>query len=419
MSSLSLCTRASGVRSVTFFVGGGPQRGGPSPYTRGVRLGITIVVGLLLQTASALADPMIRWRAAPGCPDGSDALREIAQLMGDEFARQAPSVSLDVSLQTAAEGGFEARISLYRDGREQVRTLRDPRCSALARGVAVVAALLLGGDSTSQRAAATEPSADRTARVESSPGRRSTGHAGPSPTSRATGVSWGQGPLDQAAPQPAPEPAPPAAAPGESPRPHGPTPAKHARTAPAAHAPQSSRGREIPLTVLFGAGPGLLAGPLPSAAPSAAASLSLLLSHWEVSLGFSYAFARTTTLPDLDDIGGDVALPAGVVGAGYRFRLGRLDLPTLVGAELGRFVASGRGVEEGTRRRALWAAAQLSSGLFLRLPRHLAVGAALSGLLALQRPWFAVAFDDGTTRAFHHPSRWGLRAMIALHASFP
>jgi hypothetical protein len=155
---------------------------------------------------------------------------------------------------------------------------------------------------------------------------------------------------------------------------------------------------------------GLLVGPLPSAAGGPGLALALRGRRWQLELLGSYAFARPARFATEPDVGGDLSLGWAELRGGPSFTAGPLEIPLLLGLQLGAMRGEPVGVDQPSTRHRAWMAG--TAGLGLLWPVHPVVAPAIhaTGIVPLLRPGFGVE----NLGPVHRAPAWGARLSIGL-----
>lgn len=181
-----------------------------------------------------------------------------------------------------------------------------------------------------------------------------------------------------------------------------------AEAAPAEVASDVARPRppSAPTWLRVGAAVGIDVGALPEAAPGTGLWVAIGRDRWRVELGGDIYRAAFAALPGEPMRGVEVGLLAGRI-RGCR-GLGPLDL--CAGVAVGRL--EGRPVElaQPSTESRRWSAVTAGLGWSRRLAGRFVLGAAVDGVLTLDRPEFILADD---TR-LHQPAAGGVRAGAGL-----
>lgn len=289
----------------------------------------------LAVTASLAPAVELEWHAPEDCPDAAWVTSRLAAYLDRAPALDEPT-RVDAEVRRFDDGAWE--LTLRFEARpEEPRVLTSHSCEGLAEAAVVVVAIAVAPDAiaVAPDAVADEPSV-------------------PSPDEPAS------------APPPA---TPPPATPRNA--------ATITRSGDAARG--ATRPVELSVTALAGVGVGAVPVGL-AFAPSLAASAR----RWRVGLAALYEPTRSLRLPDLPASGSDVMHWAlGPEACWLPHPRPRLALPVCGGIELGQLVAAPVQLVDGQRRRSLWAAVTLATGLRARVHRRVALWLAPAAVITL------------------------------------
>jgi hypothetical protein len=332
----------------------------------------------LLGVNEAAAAPSwleLRWPELAGCPTQVEVEAATHQLTDGE----APQPVTAEAVLTADAAGYSLQLRVRDAGGVQQRTLKSPRCEALADATAVILAVAAAPLGVAARLVAVPPP-PRIEDVARDPPPPRIEDVPPPP--RIEDVA-----LDPAPPSSAPEPlSPPASMAAPSPRRPG-------------------------LALGFGVAAGI--GPTKRFGAGLSGNLALLWRRARLDLRGSGWFPSAVSIPSQPTAGADLQLAAGALRGGPRFLLGTLALELSGGLELGALRASGFGLAHNERSRGLWAAGLLALGLQSRPLRWLSLGLEVEGLVAFTRRRYSTT-DGGV---FYRVPPLGLRlgGGIAVH----
>lgn len=315
----------------------------------------------LLGPREAAAAPSwleLRWPELAGCPPRAEVEATAARLTAGGTPRR---VTAEARLAADA-GGYTLELHVRDAGAVQRRTLRSPRCAALADATAVIVALAAAPTAVAARVVPGPPaSAGDSLEVDVGP-------APPAPPASPGDPLEGDG-----GPAPPASPASAAADPGEQ-----------AAAPPRAPAP-ARRGPGLALG--FGAAAGI--GPSQRFAAGLSGTFTLLWPRARLDLRGSGWLPSPLRDADHPGAGASLRLAAGAVRGCPRLVRRAFALELCGGVELGELRAAGLGLERSETSRRLWAAGLLAPGLQWRPLRRLALGFEVEAVVAFTRRSYA------------------------------
>ena len=312
---------------------------------------------LSLTLAGSLGPPIQRpaetqplvWAAPAECPK-QDALRERVHALSPGLLDAANAAGSEVEIEVRADAeGYATRVRVRNEEGETRREFVAHDCEIAMNASALILAVILDPVAVSEslRASELEPE--------------------PEPTSEAA--------PEPPEPEPEPEPAP----------------ASEHDAALIVDVPEPARELR-PRRLRFGlrtlAGGGY--GPLRAGQATIAGWFAVIGPRWRAELGGQWAIPRVIRLPD--GRGGGSFDAWAVVGRGcFAPRLGRLELPSCAGVELG--AVRGRGLADlpvATRASFLWVAIEATQGLWFSPVERVGLGVELQLAVPLNRGAFAI-----------------------------
>lgn len=323
-----------------------------------------LACALLLTAGTAAAAPVagleLEWRAPPGCPDAEAVRAMTAAMLGDSAGE---GVTTRVRAEVApVERGFALTIETRSASGTDTRRLQDPRCSVLAEAAAVIAATAVDPS----LAAGGAPAPGEQLSPETGSGLIPSAPPGPGPGDMSVGTDV-NGPAI-AAPLAGPELDAPPAAPEPAPR----------------EDRRLRLGVRVAGLVDLGSAPGPTGG--------LGGTVALLGRLWRAELAGLWLAPRTVRPDPTRDIGARIGLLAGSLRGCLAPRLGRLELPTCAGLEVGalRGEGVGAGIGAATSDVLPWVAVQVGPGLIFAPIRRLALTLQVDLVVPLTRLGFAV-----------------------------
>lgn len=317
-----------------------------------------------LSLAGALAPPQavdpdptaalqLSWEAPPGCPDGEDVRRRVADLLASVDAQGTPR-AIAVRGVVTPDGGGQARLALrIVDGEAKgERALVGADCREVAEAAALIVSMTIAPGAVDALAGEDPPPDDPPA-------------------------------------SPVPDPEPPVPEPGAAPIASAPADATSARRAPApTPAPDTAPRRGARSTFGAEVEGGVAYGPLPGASGLVAIALGLRGRSFRAEAVAKYFTPRRS---EARDPGVRTQLFAfGARGCGVP-RAGRFEVPLCAGVIAGPMLARGIGRDLVVKRaRSPWAAATAGAALVVRVLPWLGVRLGVEGHVAIARPAFHV-----------------------------
>lgn len=346
------------------------------------RVWALLVVGLSFGPATVPAPPSghpieIGWEVSAGCPDAEWARTEIERLVGNALdTTRATQLSFDVEIATSDSSEFEATILTTTEGGRRSRTLTHTECQPLSEAAALIIAMAIDP-------AAIDAADPRT--------------LGNVATARTVDVAPQPGPKAKNKPEPEPLPEP---ARESVPVPERPRPARAGRFA------DRWAGPRIAFEAGFGRLPGLDLG------GSGGVALGLGPLRLQALAG---TWAPRTVAVGND---GDTRYWAWSVGlrAGWAFEVSpRVEIPLLVGVDLGQVRARGRGLQRPATASPPLGHAHLVPSVVVWVHPSVALLAEIDAAVPWARPRFEVS---GHGTVFRAPLM-GVHGGIGVVARFP
>ncbi len=348
-----------------------------------------LLTGVLLGPPSSETTPghpiEIEWSAPASCPDAEWAHREVERFVGDSLAQtRTTQLSFEVSITPEPAEGWVANIVTITEGGRRRRVLPHSDCERLSEAVALIIAMAIDPaaiDAADESALGAIARA-RTAEDEPPPPESSEISEQPESTSEESDSS-----------SPEPEPPPTSSPPTSPPRPPG---RFSDRWAGPRLAFDAGVGR-LPTVDLGGtAGASIGVGPLrfdllggiwaPRSVPVQGDATTHFWA-WSVALRLGWAFAASR----------------------------RVDLPLMVGVDLGQVRAQGRGLQAATEAAPPIGHAHLVPGVQIWLgPR---VG--LVGELDIAVPWARPQFTVEGAGTVFRSGPIAVHAGVGLLVRFP
>lgn len=345
--------------------------------------------------------------------------------MGKPLVAASGPARVTVVIARAASG-YGAQVEITQDQATRTRVLEAPDCAALSEAVAVVVALAID-----PRAAGAD--VDPIGRTDPVPGPPQRSTAGPL-AERGPDPGEGAEPVDDPRPGVRGQPDPSTAdatstvedrASAVGPEAH-PVPSQGANTGysrapePAAiardsdHQAQTSPSRSTQADLWLRGSAGLLLGPLPAPAFSAAVTGALVLGPWQVAVGASFTPAVGTARDPASDAFGRIALWSATVEGGIRPRVLGVWMPVSLGLVAGAFHARADGIEQTRVGRPLFVAASAAVGAEFPLASWIALFARVELLVPLRRPRIGLQAPDLARTTLHRPAAVGSRLAAGL-----
>jgi hypothetical protein len=403
-----------------------------------VSLGVIALLFTPAARARAQAGENLEWHAPEGCPAAGQARAEVARLLGADPSALALRASVQIERISSQE--LRARVALQHGPAVREQVLRDADCMALTHAAALVVSMAL---EPAARRSSPQPSASQEV-VAGVP--RGAAVSSPQPSASqdvASGVPRGAGrePSVPLPPEVSQAEDAPAVAPAEVPVPPErialpvPLPGREPSAGSPLQRPQLTaavpRDRAEPALQRTAAGAaalrgfvalagGVASGPLPGLAPWGMLSGGILTSQLRAALRLAYLPGQSALIAGAGGAGGRVSLASAAAELGWRLRWSALEVPLLVGLEAGLLRADATGVPDHAARSGGWLAAFLGSGLAYSWDRSWSIAARVEGLLALQRPKFALErAGSADSVVFHQPRLLGARVWLALELQLP
>jgi hypothetical protein len=338
-------------------------------------LAIALLLGLAPPAAPAPGGHPIEigWQAPPGCPDAAWARAEVERFVGDSLqATRATQLSFEVSITADAGSGWIASIVTITDGGRRRRRLPHEDCERLSEAAALIiamaidpAALDVADEAALGALARAEPAEEVAAPTEAEP-------AEAEPTASTP---------ERAAPEPvrAPEP------------------------------PHRFAERWIGPRLAFDLG----VGRLPTIDVGGTLGVTAGVGPLRFELVGGALGPRTVAVE-----AGEASFVAWSVAArvGWALRLGpRVELPLLVGVDLGQLRARGRGLPQASSAAPPIGHVHLVPGVIVWIAPNLGLGLELDAFVPWARPSFTVDGHGTVFRALPV----GVHAGLGMIARFP
>jgi hypothetical protein len=324
----------------------------------------------------------IGWQAPAACPDADWARAKIERFVGDALGQtRATQLSFDVRLDADPTQGWTASIVTTTEGGRRRRTLSHSECERLSEAAALIIAMAI------------DPAAIDAA-------------------DESTLGAMASAKTTEEEPTPAPEDPPePTPTPADDPDPlPDPLPAPSEPRTPPATPPGRFADRWAGPRIGFDAGFGRL--PTVDLGGTAGATLGVGPLRFELLAG---AWAPRTVVVRGDSEARFFAWAVALRG-GWAFPVGRrVELPLLVGVDLGQVRAQGRALDAAASATPPMGHAHLVPSVVVWVHPNLGVTAEVDAALPWARPAFTVA---GRGTVFRAPVA-GLHGGIGLVARFP
>jgi len=309
----------------------------------------------------------LAWAAPAECPERSQLVSEVEQLLGQSLASSQQALAVFVRVQGNPSQGYAGKLSFESSRGDDVRYLEHASCEQLAHGFALLIALAIDPE-----------------RVRATQSARGTELAVTPPSHEELRV-------------------PAAAAEHAAPPPPASSPERNPDLPSAGHA---LRGARAALAALVGA------GPLPGVGAGQQITLGLQLRRVRFDVIGRHWLAREVAADGLPNVKLDLGLTAIGLRSCWLPLSGAWQLAACGGADVGELRGDGSGVENPHMRRTRYS--QLAAAMqaaYARWPLRPEFGVELS--VPLERPPFGI-LRDGRDFPVFRPSFLGFSAFFGV-----